>query len=78
MEYHPTSLGAFLKEAQFSGDKLRLVAEALAGRGLKGKSDDGVSAFLATTSAEQAALGKLLPNWRGLIDQPIGPLFGSR
>jgi putative DNA methylase len=78
MEYHPTSLGMFLNEAQFSRDKLRLVAQALAGPGLKGKSDDEAKVLLATTSAEQAALGKLLANWRGLIEQPIGPLFGSR
>jgi putative DNA methylase len=77
MEYHPTSLGVFLKEAQFSGDKLRLVANTLAGPVLKGKSGEESKALLATTSAEQVALGKLLANWRGLIEQPIGPLFGA-
>jgi len=44
----------------------------------KGKSDDEVSAFLATTSAEQGGLGKLLANWRALVGQPIGLFFGCR
>lgn len=47
-------------------------------RGLKGRSDDEVSAFLATPSAEQAALGRLLANWRTPVEQPIGLFFGCR
>jgi putative DNA methylase len=51
----------------------------LAGRALSGGSDDSSERVVITTVAEQAALKKLLANWRALIDQRLamdeGTLF---
>ena len=54
------------------------VAQALAGAALSGKSKEQAETLIATTSAEQAALGKLLANWNSLIERRLksgGPLF---
>jgi len=59
-------------------DILRLVAQALAGPGLSGKSQEDRDRLLHTTSAEQSALQKLLANWRSVIESKTagpGPLF---
>lgn len=74
MEKRPGHLEEFLREAQPNLEQMRLVAQALAGTALKGKSDEG-KILLGTTQSEQAALGKLLANWRALIEQPAPPLF---
>ncbi|MBM3335247.1 hypothetical protein FJY63_11355 [Candidatus Sumerlaeota bacterium] len=75
MENRPRHLADFLLEAQPDHERLRLVAQALAGAGLSGgeKSDQ----LVATTAPEQAALRKLTSNWRSLV---IDSLFqaGSR
>lgn len=71
MENKPRSLAGFLDEARPDRERLRLVAQALAGPGLKGKSDGDSTTLLATTTGEQAALGKLLANWRTLIDSRL-------
>ena len=71
MENKPRSLAGFLDEARPDRERLRLVAQALAGPGLKGKSDGDSKTLLTTTTAEQAALGKLLANWRSLIDSRL-------
>ncbi len=82
MENEPRKLTAFLDEARPDRERLRLVAQALAGAGLKGKSEGETKALVGTTASEQAALGKLLANWRALIDQRLaaaeGTLFGSK
>jgi putative DNA methylase len=71
MENKPRSLAGFLDEARPDRERLRLVAQALAGPGLKGKSDGDSKTLLTTTTGEQAALGKLLANWRTLIDSRL-------
>jgi putative DNA methylase len=71
MENKPRSLPRFLDEARPDRERLRLVAQALAGPGLKGKSDGDTKTLLTTTTGEQAALGKLLANWRTLIDSRL-------
>jgi putative DNA methylase len=71
MEKEPRNLGKFLEEVQPDRERLRLVAQALAGPGLSGSPE---AELLTTTAPEQAALGKLLANWRVLVGE--GGLFG--
>ena len=78
MENEPRSLGKFLEETRPDRERLRLVAQALAGAGLKGKSEADTKSVEATTTAEQSALGKLLANWRTLIESSTMPLFELR
>lgn len=72
MEYKPRALPSFLEEARPDSERLRLVAQALGGPALKGKADGDSKSLLSTTTAEQGALGKLLQNWRSLIDSRLG------
>ncbi|MBI3796683.1 MAG: DUF1156 domain-containing protein, partial [Deltaproteobacteria bacterium] len=78
IENEPRNLTKFLDESRPDRERLRLVAQALAGAGLKGKSEDGAKGLVTTTTSEQAALGKLLSNWRALIEASVTPLFDSR
>ena len=71
VEHQPRALAKFLDDAKPDRERLRLIAQALAGPGLKGKSEGDAKALVTTTAAEQSALGKLLANWRSLIDQPL-------
>lgn len=75
MEYEPRSLIRFLDEARPDRERLRLVAQALAGAGLKGKTEAEARTLVATTTSEQAALGKLTANWRALIELSARPLL---
>jgi putative DNA methylase len=74
-EHEPRSLNKFLDDAHPDRERLRLVAQALAGAGLKGKSEEDARPLVTTTASEQAALGKLLANWRALIEAPAMPLY---
>jgi hypothetical protein len=67
-----------LNESHPDRGRLHLVAWALAGAGLKGKSEDGAKGLVTTTAPEQAALGKLLANWRTLVESSVAPLFELR
>jgi putative DNA methylase len=69
MENQPRNLNRFLDEARPDIERLRLVAQALAGTALSGKKEDRAEHSVTTTTAEQAALKKLVANWRSLIDQ---------
>ncbi|MBI3951049.1 MAG: DUF1156 domain-containing protein [Acidobacteria bacterium] len=72
MENEPRTLPQFLNEAQPDRERLRLVAQALAGPGLKGKTEEEAQTLITTTASEQAALGKLTANWRTLMaDLPL-------
>lgn len=81
IEHEPRSLPRFLDEARPDSERLRLLAQALAGAGLKGKSEEDARALIATTGPEQAALAKLTANWRSVIEQQLptayGPLFAG-
>jgi putative DNA methylase len=70
MEHQPRKLPAFLDEARPDRERLRLVAQALAGAGLSGGSEDQTG-VVNTTPAEQAALGRLLANWRALVPESL-------
>jgi putative DNA methylase len=71
MENEPRSLSKFLDEARPDRERLRLVAQALAGAGLKGKTEEETKTLITTTSKEQAALSKLTSNWRALVEQRL-------
>ncbi len=78
LENEPRNLNGFLDEARPDRERLRLVAQALAGTALAGRKDDGPEHAVTTTASEAAALRKLVANWRSLIDQNLdarGPLF---
>ena len=71
MEHEPRKLSSFLDEAHSNRERLRLVAQALAGAGLSGKSAEEAASLVSTTTSEQAALGKLLANWRALVTESL-------
>jgi len=98
VENQPRHLPRFLDEARPDRERLRLVAQALAGTALEGRKDSGPeqlavlpktrqaglparsaqAGVVMTTPAEQAALKKLVANWRALIESRLagpGPLF---
>ena len=68
VENEPRKLNDFLDEARPDRERLRLVAQTLAGTALAGRKDDGPEHTLATTPAEGAALKKLVANWKSLIE----------
>lgn len=63
MEHRPRLLSEFLKESGVNRERMRLVAQALAGPALKGGEMGDVS-----PAGEIAALAKLTANWRSLIE----------
>jgi len=82
MENSPRKLNEFLDEARPDRERLRALAQALAGAALSGKSEEEAAKLVSTTPAEQAALGKLLANWRSLVESRLaaddGTLFGKQ
>jgi len=70
-ENEPRNLNRFLDEARPDRERLRLVAQAIAGTALAGRKDDGPEHTVATTPAEAAALNKLVANWRALIEASL-------
>ncbi len=77
VENQPRNLNRFLDEARPDRERLRLVAQALAGAALAGKKDNGAEHTVTTTAGEQAALKKLVANWRALIDQRLAADEGT-
>lgn len=69
MDNSPRKLNEFLDEARPDRERLRVLAQALAGAALSGKSEADADRLVSTTPAEQSALGKLLANWRTLIEE---------
>ena len=67
----PQAVREFLDDASPNREQLRVVAAALAGPGLSGKSDEERQRLLATTPDEQSALGKLLANWKSLVPESL-------
>jgi putative DNA methylase len=66
MENRPGKLYEFLGQAVPDTERLRLVAQALAGPALEGGEDLGMA-----RNPEQAALRKLTTNWRSLIEDNL-------
>lgn len=73
MEHSPRKSAEFLAEAQPDRERLRVLAQALAGAALKGKSEEDAARLVSTTPAEQAALAKLLANWRSVVEHAAVP-----
>jgi len=73
IENEPRKLNRFLDEARPDRERLRLLAQTLAGTALEGSGSEGAPA-VTTTAAEAAALKKLAANWRALIEHRLtGP-----
>jgi putative DNA methylase len=65
MEHHPALLGDFLDQALAGrAERLRLVAQTLAGPALAGED----ARLTTSRGAEAAALRKLVGNWRSLVE----------
>ncbi len=73
IENQPRSLPEFLARARPDVERLRLIAQALAGPALKGGESE--TRTVTTTATEASTLGKLLANWRSLMEDK--PLFGQ-
>jgi putative DNA methylase len=71
MEHSPRSLGEFLMDSHTDRERLRVLAQTLAGPALSGKSEADTAQLVGTTAAEQASLGKLLANWRSVVEDQI-------
>jgi putative DNA methylase len=71
IEHEPRKLNSFLDEAHPNRERLRVVAQALAGAGLSGKTPEESVNLISTTTSEQAALAKLLANWRALVTESL-------
>lgn len=68
MENSPRKLRDFLAETNPDRERLRVLAQALAGAALSGKTEEDAEKLIGTTAPEKAALGKLLANWRSVIE----------
>lgn len=77
IENEPRKLAKFLDESQPNRERLRLIAQALAGAGLKGKTEEETNMLVTTTASEQSALGKLLGNWQALVEQRLAAQEGT-
>lgn len=73
MENRPRDLPDYLGEANPDRERLRLVAQVLAGTALEGSSGNGGGQPVHTTQAEHSALNKLLANWRSLMERGRAP-----
>jgi len=69
LEHQPRKLNEFLEEANPDRERLRLIAQVLAGTALEGSTGNGGGQPVHTTQAEHSALSKLLGNWRALMEQ---------
>ncbi|MBN2393690.1 MAG: DUF1156 domain-containing protein, partial [Anaerolineae bacterium] len=69
VENAPHHIPAYLDEARPDIERLRIVAQTLAGQTLAGNGSGGGKSLVAATGAEAAALRKLTTNWRTLIEE---------
>ena len=75
VEHQPVAIPAYLDEARPDMERLRLVAQTLAGQTLVGNSSEGGHSLVAARGAEAAALRKLTTNWKSLILDRHGRLI---
>jgi putative DNA methylase len=74
VENFPAGIPAYLDEARPDIERLRIVAQTLAGQTLAGNGSGGGKSLVAARGAEAAALRKLTTNWRTLIEAHRGAL----
>jgi len=74
VEQQPALIPAYLDEARPDVERLRIVAQTLAGQTLAGNGNGGGKPLVAARGAEAAALRKLTTNWRTLIEAHRGTL----
>jgi putative DNA methylase len=74
VEYRPAQIPAYLDEAHPDVERLRLVAQTLAGQTLAGNGNGGGRPLVVAQGAEASALRKLTTNWRTLIEAHRGPM----
>jgi putative DNA methylase len=74
VENRPSFIPAYLDEARPDLERLRVVAQTLAGQALAGNGSGGGRSLIASKGAEAAALRKLTTNWRSLIEANRGAL----
>ena len=68
MDHRPARLRDFLDKARPDGERLRLVAQALAGTALQGGA---VGKDAAAATPEQSATSKLIANWRSVLEESL-------
>lgn len=66
---HPANIPKFLMEARPDVARLKLVAEALGGKGLAAEPSPGAARDERTE--EQKAIGRLLPAWRRVVEEQV-------
>lgn len=66
---HPADIPKFLMEARLDVARLKLVAEALGGKGLTAEPTPGAARDERTE--EQKAIGRLLPAWRRVVEEQV-------
>jgi len=71
VENSPRHLREYLEEVRPDRERLRVLAQALGGPALSGKSEEEAERLVGTTPAERSALKKLLQNWRSLIERAM-------
>lgn len=71
MENSPRKLRDFLSESNPDRERLRVLAQTLVGAALSGRSEEDAEKLVGTTAAERSALGKLLANWRSVIEDAV-------
>jgi putative DNA methylase len=74
VENRPLLIPAYLDEARPDVERLRVVAQTLAGQTLAGNGSGGARSLAVARGAEAAALRKLTTNWRTLIEAHRGPM----
>lgn len=74
VENRPLMIQSYLDQAQPDIERLRIVAQTLAGQTLAGNGSGGGKSLIAARGAEASALRKLTTNWRTLIEAHRGPL----
>jgi putative DNA methylase len=74
-EHRPALIPAYLDEARPDVERLRVVAQTLAGQTLAGNGGGGGQSLVAARGAEAAALRKLTTNWRSLVEAHRGAML---
>ena len=75
VEHRPALIPAYLDETRPDVERLRLVAQTLAGQTLAGNGNGAARPLVVARGAEASALRKLTTNWRMLVEAHRGPMI---